>query len=227
MKSPRLPFLLIFILLLSVPRQALTQSEYNNHFSWSEYPELPPPSGAQIQLGVASPFAGTNGEVLIVAGGCNFPDHPVREGGMKKYYDDAFVFIEREGSWQWLNGFKIPKPTAYGASVSLPEGLLCIGGNGSDSAFNDVYLLEWKEESSALEVEVWPSLPYSMTQMGAALIDEIVYVVGGQTSGVLASTFLSLDLSKRGTELFQWKILEFLPAPAWFQPVVVDKYIPV
>ncbi len=218
---PRLPFILFILLLFSAPQQVAAQSDYSNHFSWSEYPDLPPPPGSETQLGVASPFAGTNGDVLIVAGGCNFPDRPVREGGMKKYYDDAFVFIERDGSWQWLKGFKIPKPTAYGASVSLPEGLLCIGGNGSDSAFNDVYLLEWEEELSILDVEVWPSLPYSMTQMGAAVIDEIVYVAGGLTSGVLASTFLSLDLSKRGTDLFQWKVLKDFPGPARLQPVVV------
>jgi len=221
MKSPHPPFLLLLLLFLSVPRHALTQSDYSNQFSWSEYPELPAPSDAKTQLGVASPFAGTNGEVLIVAGGCNFPDRPVREGGIKKYYDDAFVFIERDGKGQWLKGFKIPKPTAYGASVSLPEGLLCIGGNGSDSAFYDVYLLEWKKESSLLHVEAWPSLPFPMTQMGAALVDNIVYVVGGQTRGILANTFLSLDLSKRGTELFQWKVLEDFPGPARLQPVVV------
>jgi len=221
MTSPRLPFLLLFILILSVPGQTFAQSDYRNDFTWSELSELPPPPGAESQPGLASPFAGTTGDVVIVAGGCNFPDTPVRDGGIKKYYDDAFVFIERNGNWQWIKGFKIPQPTAYGASVSLPEGLLCIGGNGIDSAYTDVYLLEWKEESSVLELEVWPGLPFSMTQMGAALIDQIVYVAGGQTRGELASAFLSLDLSKRGTELFQWKVLEDFPGPARLQPVVL------
>ena len=221
MISLRLPFLLLFLLLLSASREAASQSDYRNHFLWSEYPELPSPPGVETQLGIASPFAGTSGDVVIVAGGCNFPAEPVRDGGIKKYYDDAFVFTEKEGSWQWLTGFKIPQATAYGASVSVPEGLLCIGGNGSSNPYSEVYLLKWNKESSILDVEEWPSLPFPMTQMGAALIDEIVYVVGGQTKGMLASTFLSLNLSLRGTELFQWEILEDFPGPARLQPVVV------
>ena len=99
MKSLQLPSLLLFLLLLSIPGQTFAQSDYKNDFTWSELAELPPPPGAESQYGLASPFAGTTGDVVIVAGGCNFPDIPVRDGGIKKYYDDAFVFIERDGKW--------------------------------------------------------------------------------------------------------------------------------
>ncbi len=115
----------------------------------------------------------------------------------------------------------MPEPAAYGASVSLPEGLLCIGGNNNNEIFNTVYLLKWNTTSSALEVENWPDLPFPLTQMGAALIDETVYVVGGEADGILANTFLSLDISKKGTDGFHWEVLEDFPGPSRLQAVVV------
>jgi len=211
----------LLILLLSLPRHAAAQTDFSNKFLWSEYPEIPAPPGADIQPGLASPFAGLAGSALIVAGGCNFPDIPARDGGKKIYYDDAFVYADKAGSWQWLRGYNIPRATAYGASVSLPEGLLCIGGNGSSEAFREVFLLKWEEKSSSLEVEVWPPLPFPMSQMGAALIDQRIYVAGGLSNGQEANSFLSLDLSKRGTEQFHWNILEDFPGPARLQAVVV------
>ena len=221
MKIARLPcsLLLFFLLIVSLSLQA--QSVYSNHFSWMEYPELPPPRGADIQLGIASPFAGSTGEVIIVAGGCNFPDVPVRDGGIKRYYDDAFVLAEIEGEWLWISSSKIPEATAYGASVSLPEGLLCIGGNNSEETLTSVYLLRWVSTSSLLETEAWPELPVPLTQMGAALVDETIYVLGGEAEGKLANTFLSLNLARKGSEDFHWEILEDFPGPARLQPVVV------
>jgi len=208
-------------LILILPQWTHAQSDYSNHFFWSEYPELPPPPGADKQIGIASPFAGSVGEVIIVAGGCNFPELPVREGGKKKFYDDAFVFSEVEGQWQWLSDYKIPQPAAYGASVSLPDGLLCIGGNNNHETLSSVYLLKWDASSFQLEVEEWPELPVPLTQMGAALVGETVYVLGGEATGIPRNTFLSLDLSRKGSGLFAWEILEVFPGPARLQPVVV------
>lgn len=211
----------LLLTLISISGYVNAQSTYTNNFSWSEYPEIPPPPGLAIQPGLASPFAGSVGNTLIVAGGCNFPDIPVSDGGTKKYYDDAFVFAQRDGSWQWLSGYKLPRATAYGASVSLPEGLLCIGGNGSVSNYREVYLLKWKAEAEQLEVEEWPDLPFPLSQMGAAIINDIIYVAGGLANGEEANTFLSLDLSKQGSEDFHWEVLDDFPGQSRIQPVVV------
>jgi len=211
----------LIIILCHLPGQVAAQTDYSNNFIWSEYPEIPAPPGADIQPGLASPFAGKAGSVVIMAGGCNFPDAPVWDGGFKKYYDEAFVFTEKRGKRIWLSGFKIPRATAYGASVSLPEGLLCIGGNGSDRVYREVFLLKWKEETGTLEVEDWPPLPFPLSQMGAAQIDQTIYVAGGLANGKEANSFLSLDLSKRGSEQFRWMVLEEFPGQARIQPVVV------
>ncbi len=215
----RLTFLFLMIVLITI--QGFAQSQYKNHFTWSEFVELPPPQGIEKQHGLASPFAGISGDAVIVAGGCNFPDIPVRDGGGKKYYNDAFVLIEKNGKQEWLNGFKIPNETAYGASVNLPTGLLCIGGQNNAEVFNTVFLLKWNDKSLNLEIENWPQLPFPVSQMDAALVDETIYVVGGIANGKLANTFLSLDISEKGTDNFEWKMLSDFPGPARLQPVVV------
>ena len=37
-------------------------------------------------------FSGIVDDVLIVAGGCNFPDEPVAEGGKKRFYDGVYAY---------------------------------------------------------------------------------------------------------------------------------------
>ena len=39
---------------------------------WTEFPELPPRSGATVQPGVAGAFAGISNDALILAGGASF-----------------------------------------------------------------------------------------------------------------------------------------------------------
>jgi cyclically-permuted mutarotase family protein len=211
-------FVLAFLIL---PLLILAQSDYNNHFSWSEYLEIPAAPGVKTQFGLAAPFAGNSGNAVIVAGGCNFPDIPARDGGLKKYYNDVFILLEEDGKAQWKTGFETPYEVAYGASVNLREGVLCIGGKNNHKSFKNVFLLKWNNESSTLDVENWPELPFAMVDFGAALIDETVYVIGGLSDDKLANTFLSLDVSKKGTDEFEWKVLNDFPGPARLQPVVV------
>lgn len=66
--------------------------DYKNHITWQQMPPLPPNDGQSIQYGLASPFAGSYKNWVLVAGGCNFPDIPAAAGGKKKYYDDIFLF---------------------------------------------------------------------------------------------------------------------------------------
>jgi len=211
------------VLLLFISVLGYSQSVYKNEFNWAESIELPPGLGQDIQHGLASPFAGRSGDVIIVAGGCNFPTIPVRDGGLKKYYNDAFVLVQKNGKSEWLTGFKIPNETAYGASVSLPEGVLCIGGNNNVDLHKNVYLLKWNSKTLEIEIEDWPDLPFPVTQMGAALINETIYLAGGNVAGKLKNTFLSLDIAKKGTKEFHWETLTDFPGPARLQPVVVSQ----
>ena len=42
-------------------------------------------------LGVSGCYAGKLGDFLLMAGGCNFPDKPVSEGGIKHYYKGIYI----------------------------------------------------------------------------------------------------------------------------------------
>ena len=100
-------------------------------FQWSELSTLPPAADQEKQPGVAGPFVGVHKDALIVAGGANFPDALPWQGGKKIWWDDIFVLEKKENdSYQWNkeNRFTLPRPLAYGVSISTEEGVVCIGG---------------------------------------------------------------------------------------------------
>jgi SSS family solute:Na+ symporter len=66
----------------------ISQSEY---FHYSSLPELPANSGMSVQPGLAGPYAGIDDDVLILAGGANFPEKLPWEGGEKVYYNEIFI----------------------------------------------------------------------------------------------------------------------------------------
>ena len=120
-------------------------------------------------LGVSAPFAGIHNGVLIVAGGCNFPDKPVTEGGAKRYYSEIFVLLP-EG---WKEIDRLPRPVAYGATVSTPEGIVCIGGNNSDSSLVEVSRISYNPTKGEVTVCALPSLPSPMDNLSAAFTGEM------------------------------------------------------
>lgn len=95
----------------------------NIMINWTKLQDLPSAADT-ASFGVSAPFTGIHNGVLIVAGGCNFPDKPVTEGGVKCYYREVFA-LHPEG---WKEIDHLPFPVAYGATVSTPEGIICIGG---------------------------------------------------------------------------------------------------
>lgn len=193
----------------------------NNQIEWMELPSLPPVPGKKMQFGVSSPFAGISNDALIVAGGCNFPDTPLHLGGSKIYYDDVFVLERSSSGFEWFTGFKLPYKVAYGASVTLESGLVCIGGNNMQMELNKVIFLKWDSEEKKIIVHPWPDLPFSMAQMTAAKVDNKIYVAGGTANGQPDNKFLCLDLSKMGNFDFAWEILPEFPGPPRLQPVGV------
>ena len=68
--------------------------------------------------GVAASFAGSHDGLLLVAGGCNFPDTPAAEGGSKKFYADIYALNLTANDAKWQKVGQLPKALAYGASVS-------------------------------------------------------------------------------------------------------------
>ncbi len=186
---------------------------------WTELPELPPPPGLTHQLGLAGPFAGINGDALIIAGGTNFPQ-PVWESN-KVWHDDIYVLVKDPAngqSYRWITGQKLDRPIAYGASVSTSHGVVCIGGNDSERTYSDVFLLQWDPEKNEVIQKTLPSLPQPCANSSAALIGETVYVAGGTTGLGLETaqrSFWSLDLSRiDDADELEWKRLLPWPGPS-------------
>lgn len=187
---------------------------------WSELPSIPD------KIGFNGSFIGVHNNALIIAGGANFPDQPVWEGGQKQWYHNIFVLEsvdDRKYQWYHNANLKLPRPLAYGLSIQTEEGIICIGGNNAQGTYGEAFLLKWNSGKKELEIDKLPDLPVPLSAMGGDKIGNVIYVIGGQkdAAGPATGSFFSLDLSLKNTDNFQWKNLEPWPGPARINPVVV------
>lgn len=136
---------------------------------WKRLADLPDAEG------FAGSYAGVSGGALIVCGGANFPEKPLWEGGPKRWTDR--VFVMEPGSAGWKDAAPLPQPLGYGATVSLPEGMMLIGGSNASGAVSDCYLLRYKEGN--VTCETLPPLPVALTGHAAVVMNGKVYVQGG------------------------------------------------
>lgn len=184
--------------------------------TWEELSALP------NSAGLSGAYAGVSNGALIVAGGSNFPQTPEGKTGNRFWYTDIYVLSDAEQE-AWLTGFKLEKPQAYGASVSNGEHLILIGGNNAEGYHNEVTKITWDATTQKIKQETMPSLPQAIAYTGAAEIDDIVYVVGGQVDGErssLKNIFWSLDLKNQEAG---WKSLEPWEGPARRCAIVVGQ----
>ncbi|MEM8665909.1 MAG: sodium/solute symporter [Planctomycetota bacterium] len=170
---------------------------------WTPLPAIPD------ELGVAGPVVGVHGGALIVAGGANFPQ-PVWE--RDKVWHDRIYALRNE---TWRDAGTLPRKLAYASVVSTKHGIVCIGGNDSESTFSDVWLLQYQGSAGRVVAKPYPSLPSPSVYSAAALIDDTIYVVGGQSGSSLETAtnqLWSLDLSLReNPEAFTWRVHDDVP----------------
>ena len=174
--------------------------------TWDELPRLPD------EFGFAGVFAGVSHDALIVAGGANFPyGRPWDEDkhrATKVWYDKVFVLADPQG--EWITGLKLPRPTAYGVSVTAAEGVVCLGGGDRKKHYADVLVLRWVD--GRIETGQLPAMPRPAAFFcGALLVNKkggtalpTIYVAGGREqpdAQTAMSTFWALDLSKSGGDL--------------------------
>ena len=157
--------------------------------------------------GVSALYAGMLDDRLVMAGGCNFPHVPVADGGKKVFYDGIYVADLSEGTTlDWKLVGLLPEASAYGVTVVTEEGLICVGGNTATRSLSDVYRLSLKER--VVQMDSLPSLPVTIDNMAGALLDNVLYIVGGNVNGIPASSVYSLNLAKLDEG---WK--EEMPVP--------------
>ncbi|QGJ70968.1 SSS sodium solute transporter [Planctomycetales bacterium 10988] len=177
---------------------------------WEQLPALP------NELGVAGPFVGVHHGALLVAGGANF-QKPVWESD-KEWHKEIYVLNKTETGYKWQSGGQLPRPIAYGAAVSTPEGIICLGGNDSEQTFQEAFLLQWNPINSRVEVSDFPALPQPCAYGQAVLVGTRIYLAGGQSGSNLQSAmknFWTIDLSQsEDPARFVWRELPPWPGPA-------------
>lgn len=202
--------LTLLTILLVVPLFAwadVSLCQGNTLLNWHRLPDLP------SSLGVAGPFAGVDNDALIVAGGANFP-LPVWQSE-KQWVDTIHVLTKTDHGYQWHSAGMLPRPIAYGASVSTPRGILCLGGCDAESVFTDAFFITW--DGKSVRTTPCAALPEPVTYGQAALLGNTVYLIGGQSALELSSAgnkVWSLDLSQPGEPHdFRWVERTSLPGP--------------
>ncbi len=136
---------------------------------WKRLADLPDAEG------FAGMYAGVSNGALLVCGGANFPEKPLWEGGAKRWTDR--VFVMEPGGIGWQDAAPLPKPLGYGASASLPQGLMLIGGCNAGGAVADCWLLRY--EGGEVSCRALASLPVTLTGHAAVVMGGKVYVQGG------------------------------------------------
>ncbi len=174
--------------------------------SITDLPDLPAKQEGLKSLGYAGMLGGVQDEVVIVAGGANFPYALPWESG-KKVWSDA-IYILEGNAWR-KSTKKLPENLAYGASVSTNDGILCIGGENEKTTSSAVFLLSYDPTNKEVQITDYPSLPEPLAYTSAVIDQDYVYVVGGKNTKNSTNSFYRLHLEEKKA----WEKLKGFPGP--------------
>lgn len=202
MKNIQKTALLLVILFLWMP----SFSQEISKLEVEDLPGLPAETASSASIGYAGMLGGAHNGVLLAAGGANFPEGVPWEGG-KKVWTDA-IFILQNGQWR-LSSTKLPMPLGYSASVATPQGVLCIGGNNENRISDEVFLMAYNSGTKEVDITEYPKLPEPLAFSSAVVVDDFVYVIGGNNEGGSTNLFYRLSLKNQ-----QWEQLADFPGSA-------------
>ncbi len=171
---------------------------------WSQLPPIPD------EQGFAGCFAGVSNGALVVAGGANVTAKQWQPDFVKTWYDSAFVLERPDG--KWIAAGKLRVARGYGVSITVPEGLMCIGGSNAAGHTNEVWLVSWK--NGALTTRNFAPLPKACANLSGAMMRNRIYVAGGierpDATTALKEAWV-LDYAKSDAT---WQAIEPCPGPA-------------
>jgi solute:Na+ symporter, SSS family len=162
----------------------------------------------------AGSFAGVSGNALIIAGGASV-------GGGQT--DEVYVLpANRPGETPIWRPALLHEKLAWGASVTINDSLLCIGGIGSNGCQTTVIRLKWRD--GKLSEQNLPELPVPRAWAGAAALGNVLFVIGGSANpdgSAPSNDLYSLDLSDPHA---RWQTKPSLPGRGVIQPAVIGQY---
>lgn len=164
-------------------------------------------------LGVAGAFMGVSNGVLIVAGGSVF-DRPLWAGGTKQLRNEIWVLRrDTDGGYKWVHGGKLPFEVSNGTSVTIPQGVVCIGGVTVSGETDHVFLLKWNEGKSMVELADLPSLPQACAYASATSYQGRIIVAGGKHAMVSDGMDHCWESDFIRAPQNGWRLLNRLPSP--------------
>ena len=159
-------------------------------------PDLPDPLGRAGMM--AAVLKDTDGqEVILAAGGSNFPGKMPWDGGTKVFYKDIFLLKKAAGKWAWRKVGELPVPNAYAAFAATPQrdGLVIAGGCNAEGHLAEVVVARLDGSCAAFG----PKLPEPRAYAGCFTMGSRLILNGGTTTptatGALA-TMTVLDLAQ-------------------------------
>lgn len=138
----------------------------------------PQESSAGYEKGVSAPFCAAADGIIITAGGANFPEKPVSEGGQKRFYNDIFT-VTQDGVW--TKAGELPEPSAYGCTFSMKGEIILAGGCNSEGAVDKVLSIIHKGRK--IKIRRYADLPATIEQAGSASLGNEMYIIGGLVNG--------------------------------------------
>ncbi|MDA3924071.1 MAG: sodium/solute symporter [Kiritimatiellae bacterium] len=175
---------------------------------WSAKFSLPAQQGGSTAIGLGLPVYGEHNGVALLAGGSNFPDKPLVDGGKKRYYSDVYALAS--GSTNWMHGGNLSQPVAGGMSVTTSRGVVCVGGDSNGKVISSSFLLCWDTGKKCVVESPLPDFPAPVQLGGAAVKGSCVYVAGASGTESLPSNVWMLDLDDTDKG---WHPLPPLPGP--------------
>ena len=207
--------LILILFCMQMPNEAIAQKQLTLH--WQLAGKLPAeadkPAGEEHK-GVAGAVIGWHNNLLMVAGGANFPEALPWEGGKKKYHNQIHLFEKKENQFVSLATHdKLSIPLAYAANCITKYGIAAVGGENENGLLADAFLFKLASEGKAVLIEKLPSLPVPTTSASAVAIDDFIFILGGETAKGTTADCWKLDLTHLDAG---WKKIHALPIPLSF-----------
>ena len=156
-----------------------------------------PTNEVGYELGVSGAYAGVSNGYVILAGGCNFPEEPVYEGGAKRYYSGIYIAplinSEEPNQLNWVKVGELPSEVAYGASIQGDDAVYFVGGMNDIERFK--FTLKLSVQMGQLVIEHLPDLPFATDNISGALRSNNLTISARNSEETYSNQQLTISLA--------------------------------
>lgn len=180
-------------------------------FQWTAMRDLPDP------IGLKGAYAGVSKGWILLAGGSHFPT-PRSQGGSKAYANRIHLRPVQpvDAPWKTLTE-TLPAGMAEGATVTVDDGIVLLGGQSADGPLNQVTWMSWDPTQKRLQRRELAPLPHAVANCSATFWNGALYVLGGEIDGKSQRNAWRLPSINSS----QWEELPPWPGPARYGASVV------